>query len=336
MKKQKLNIIILTLVTFIVSYFVLKDNFMGIMKLIKNINLFWFALSILLVLAYWTFQTLCISSLNSANKKKISFKTLYKSEIACHFFSAITPSASGGQPFQIYYLKDEGLDIGTATNLVVEQSTLYQVALVMIGLTAIILNYFFNFFPSDVILKKLVILGFLVNFAVILILGYVTLGKKSNKFIILRFVKFLHRIKIIRHEEKALAKVEKTIDEFYISAKALNSNKKALIKGITYNILGILCLYATPIFIFYSLGDFTSLNLVAVIVCSAYTMLISAFIPIPGASGGVEYAFAAFFGYFVAGPILLAALLIWRFVTYYMAIIFGVLLMMFNKKEEHK
>lgn len=331
MKNQKLNISIVVIVSLLVSYVVLKDDFSDVVRLISKINIGWLIFSVGMIILYWAFQTLCLSAVSVSSEKKLSFGTLFKSTIMCNFFSAITPSATGGQPFQIYYLKRKGIPLGTATNLVVEQSTLYQIALVIFGLVAITLNYFFDFFPAKSILKQLVLVGFAVNLIVIIILCFITFGKKSNKYIVLKFVKFLHKIKIIRNEEKALSKVERVVDNFYISAKALNSNKEALIKGMIYNFIALSFLYIVPLTVAYSLGNYTDLNIMTTLVSSAYVMLIGAFVPIPGGSGGIEYAFAAFFGFFITGSTLMAALLIWRFITYYLSILVGGLVLIFER-----
>jgi uncharacterized membrane protein YbhN (UPF0104 family) len=60
-------------------------------------------------------------------------------------------------------------------------------------------------------------------------------------------------------------------------------------------------------------------------------MLIGAFVPIPGGSGGIEYAFVAFFGFYITGSTLMAMLLIWRFITYYLSLLIGGLVIIFNR-----
>ena len=81
--------------------------------------------------------------------------------------------------------------------------------------------------------------------------------------------------------------------------------------------------------------DYTSLNVFTAIITSAYVMLIGSFVPIPGGSGGLEYGFVAFFGYFlqVSGK-LTALMILWRLVTYYLGIIAGAIIM--NIKEKGK
>jgi uncharacterized protein (TIRG00374 family) len=267
----------------------------------------------------------------SSSDESLPFRTLFKSTLICNFFSAITPSATGGQPFQIYFLKKKGLKLGTASNLVVEQSTLYQAALVLIGLVAILLNAMYNFFPSDNILKQLVLLGFAVNVFVIIMLCFVTFNRRASKYFISKLIRLFHKIKIIRNVDKAHEKAERVIDNFYSSAKSLNKNKQALLKGIVNNFIALMFLYAVPMTVAYSLGDFSSMNALTVLVSSAYVMLIGAFVPIPGGSGGIEFAFASFFGFYFTGSTLMAMLLIWRFLTYYLSILIGGIVIIFNR-----
>ncbi len=336
MKKQKYNIIILVLVSLIVAYFILKDDFINIIDVISKVNIWWVIFSCLLVIVSWYFQALSLSALSSTTGRRFPFLKMLKSMIICNFFSAITPSSTGGQPFQVYYLKKSGVDLGTATNLVVEQSTLYQIALVALSFVALAVNSFYNIFPSDNILKRFVIIGFIVNFIVIVVLLFICFGKKSNKYIILKFFSFLHKIGIIKDKEKIMSKVEKTIDNFYISAHSLNHNKSVLIQGAIYNLLGLIFLYMTPLAVAYSLGEFTSLNIMLTIVVSTYVMLIGAFVPIPGGSGGIELAFASFFGGFITGPTLMAMLLIWRFSTYYFTILVGGLVLIVGGRGKNE
>ena len=55
-----------------------------------------------------------------------------------------------------------------------------------------------------------------------------------------------------------------------------------------------------------------------------FVTMVSAFIPLPGSSGGAEGSFYLFFGTFF-GPTIIPAILLWRLVTYYANILFGCL-----------
>ena len=69
------------------------------------------------------------------------------------------------------------------------------------------------------------------------------------------------------------------------------------------------------------------------IIASAYVMLIGSFVPIPGATGGLEYAFTQFFGVFIIDPTLTLIMLLWRTTTYYLGVIVGAILLNIRKKR---
>ena len=78
--------------------------------------------------------------------------------------------------------------------------------------------------------------------------------------------------------------------------------------------------------------DYSSLNAINTVTASAYVYVIGAFVPIPGASGGIEYGFTQFFGNFIKLSKISAVLLLWRFITYYFGVIVGALIFTFEKK----
>ena len=60
----------------------------------------------------------------------------------------------------------------------------------------------------------------------------------------------------------------------------------------------------------------------------------AAFVPIPGASGGIEYGFIKFFGNFMPVVILNSLLITWRFITYYLGMILGGFLFSTEKESD--
>ena len=56
MKRKWLNEIIILVITVLVLFFVLKDNFSSTIKMIGNINIFYFILSILIYAGVFTIE----------------------------------------------------------------------------------------------------------------------------------------------------------------------------------------------------------------------------------------------------------------------------------------
>ena len=82
--------------------------------------------------------------------------------------------------------------------------------------------------------------------------------------------------------------------------------------------------------------DFTSLNVLDTLTSSAYVLLMGAFVPIPGASGGIEYGYMKFFGNFLSKTKTSATLVIWRFITYYFGMILGMIVFNMDERKKHK
>lgn len=322
--KNILGIFFLFLLTTLVLYFLLKDDFSNIVSEILSVNVFLLIIAFLFLILYWVSKAAVLYNFARKFNDNYSFKSAFRTLAVTQFFNAVTPFSSGGQPFQIYSLKKNGLTISNATNVTIEEFVVYQIALVFLGILAILGNHIFNIFPYNGVLSKLVLLGFSINTLVIIILFIIAFGKKSNQFLIKIAINILTFFKIVKNRDKVLENWNNYINNFHAGAKILIANKKDFCLNILYSFLGLICFYLVPLWILFSMGDFTSFNALQSIIASAYVMLIGSFVPLPGGTGGIEYGFIKFFGVFIINDTKLRALmLLWRFITFYMGIILG-------------
>ena len=112
----------------------------------------------------------------------------------------------------------------------------------------------------------------------------------------------------------------------------LKENKKNVLLGILVNIMALIFLYSVPIILIKGIDVSANINYITSLVAVSYVMLIGSFVPIPGGSGGIEYGFIHFYGYFLSNSVLVSVMLIWRVVTYYIGMIFGGILIPLYKK----
>lgn len=330
MKNNKRNFIIIFSITAIILYFVLKDNFAEKIKYLFSFDIKWIVLAFCLILAYWFLKGLVLYYCTSKINKKYTERKGILLMITTQFFHAITPFAAGGQPWQIYKLKKDGLSLGESTNVIIQDFIAYQIALVFLGGIAIISNYIFHIFPSDSLLKKLVTIGFIINTLVVIVLFLTAFSKKWNKKLIDGSISFLSKIKIIKDKEEKLKKSEKFIHNFHRSAIILFKDKFNLFRIIMLNFIALVGQYLIPFTLLMGLGIY--INPLIVIITSAYVMLIGSMVPIPGGTGGLEFSFMAFFKNFITGPELSIIMIVWRLVTYYFGIIIGGLTLNFERK----
>ena len=153
--KTKYSGIIILAVTIIVLYFALKDDFLEKMQYLFSFNIWWLIFAVLLVFVYWFLKSLVIYYCTLKFDKNYTVKKSFKLILTTQFFNAVTPFSTGGQPYQIYKLRRQGLAVEKGTNIVIQDFIVYQIALILLGAIAIITNNLLGFFPNDDFLKNI-------------------------------------------------------------------------------------------------------------------------------------------------------------------------------------
>lgn len=333
--KRVISFIIIAIITSLVLYYSLKDDYKNIIHEIKTINKLWFLVAFIMMFMYWMIKALVRKKLVSKFNKNYKFIDSFKLSLELNFFNGVTPFATGGEPYEVYSLTKHGIKGTDSTNIMIQNFITYQMALVLLGMIAIITNQFVHIFPSG-FLTYLITIGFTINFLVIVFLFVITFGKKIDKFIMKIIVFILSKFKIVKNKENTLEKFHNYLEEFHEGATILLKDKKTFIKMIMLQFLSLSIFYLIPLILLYGMGDYSSLNGYESIIISAYVMLIGSFVPIPGGTGGLEYGFIAFYGNFIKGSKLNAIMLLWRFITYYFGIMLGAIVLNFKRKKVKK
>ena len=332
MKKKFINIVLIIIFTLIVLYFSLKDNYDEIIELLLNSDIRWLFIGYLFVLSYTFLKSVVTNDI--INKfKKFDMKKTFDLQLMTFFFNAITPFSTGGQPFQVYTLKKNKLSLSDGTNVIVQESIIHQIALIVVGFLAIIINEIFDIYKFEGIILTFLILGFGLNILVIFLLFLVSHSNKIDKLITKYIVKILTFLRIIKNKE-ILNKLHNTIDNFNYNSKILLKDKKRFIKLILINCLALLCLYIVPLTILFSFNNYVSFDGMIAIVLVSFISIISSYVPLPGGIGGQEYLFILMFGVYVNQPLLSSLMIMWRFITYYLPMIVGAVI--FNIKNKVK
>ena len=333
MKKYKINIIILVCVSLLVMFFIMKDNFNEIVDNIINANYLYLIIALLLMVLYVLFQSFSMHLYLKKIDNNYKFKDTFILMSTALLFNAITPFSSGGQPFQLYLLKGQGIKLSEAMNALLQNFFAYQLSLTILGTLSILINHFYNIIPNTSLLKHIVIIGFVINFLVLFILLFLSKAKKVNTKLFNKMFDFVFSFKFIKNREQLREKANEKIDEFYQSNEFFKDSKFILLKAVTFNTIGLLLFYLIPLFVFYSIGVFDKINPLDSFICSSYTYFIGSFVPIPGGTGGLEYAFIEFFRIFTNSTIISTCMILWRVITYYFPMILGVIALLFVKKK---
>ena len=267
--------------------------------------------------------------------------TSFKSTICCRFYDSITPLATGGQPFQVYYLSKRGLNASSATSVPLAKYIYSQT-------TYILFVFIMMLFGSGIIqganispfVMTLAYVGLSLNLLLIFAIIWLSVSKKIAPRMVIGILKLLNKMHLVKDYRGTFRKLMRTVKE-YISTFRMFMKSGWLVFG-EFLLSVVVCLlgYSVP-FVVYCIFCPFDINLwftfaILQMVCD---MAVS-FIPIPGGAGTAELSFSsAFAPYFTNTGVFVWAMLFWRILTYYGYLIQGGLLLLYdfaigNKKIE--
>ena len=332
----KKNSFIVLLLTILILVFVLKDNFAEVIKDIYTTNYLLLFIAIFIFFLSYLFDSLSFYYVVKQYKKDYTVNKAMRLNILTHFFNGITPLASGGQPMQIYVLHKDKVRLSDASSCVIQFYVIYQIALMIIGSICLVYSLLFQYIDARPVAMHMFIIGFIINVGILLFLIFVSFNRKFNKAVVRTIIKFLSKLHIIKNKEETIKKWDANCDGFYESAQVMKKNKKVLINGVLLQILQLLCRLSIPLFVVLAVGANHHLNYFSTIAISSFITICSCYIPIPGATGGVEYGFASFFAGFIADDGIRAVLILWRFITYFLPVIAGGIVFNIQTKDKLK
>lgn len=345
-KKLISNLIFFILLTALVITLIFSlGEINSIIKLFNEIahgnNYIFLIIAIALALVYFLLWPLSQCIYGKALNAEASFKDSYLIGCSEHFYNGITPFAAGGQPFQIYSYTKRKTKTATATGIVLASFVTFMC---VTNLFAIISLFFYPQISAGMNpswLKYIAIIGFVLNFAVLLFMIAMGTSKKLKQFFVnlltkLANAKFFHKERKNKFLNKilnktgtflvgSLPKFEEYCSNAQIAFKEIYTHKKATAFAIIIKIIAMAAYYLIPFFILKAVGisvDYS--QMILVMFCTSFAITSVVWMPTPGGTGGIEYAFmiviAAVTGVSVAGEAA-AVVLLWRMITFYFIII---------------
>jgi glycosyltransferase 2 family protein len=335
MKKKTLFSFIYMGLTFIVIALVLifgGTNFEDIGNALKNFNIWWMLACIGALLLFWLTDAWLLHDITGYMYKSVPFLQSLKVGIVGLYYSALTPSSTGGQPMQIMYMKRDKVPVGTSTCIVCIKFVVFELSLCTIFILGMI---YMMLLPGDSPVKPgnevlwLAVLGFVINLAAVFFIILSIVNRKLILGIGNWLIRVFSKIKVIKNKEQTLINFKNTIDEYHTAASYISRYKLRAFGSYLISALNLAFLFIIPYLIFLSLSH-RNANIIDFFIMESFLNLAVSFFPLPGAAGASEGGFMLFFGLFfkdsggqIDVAMLTVAMLIWRFLTYYLMIIVG-------------
>ncbi len=288
---------------------------------LADANPLWIAAGFGLIVVYWILDN-CVLVALTREHAPIGFFAALKVTLIGFLYNALTPFAAGGQPMQIYMMSKEGVPAGDGASVITIKSLLYQTGMVAFAVFALLVaGTFFDGHIGD--FELFVLFGFACNLIFIGFILFISFMKKLTKRIAICIITIGVKFKLIKNRTKALAGALRQIDLFHNAMKFVNKRKALLFSLLLLTMLQLCVFYAIPYMVYLAFG-LKGDSLVIMVAANALICMITAFVPLPGASGAAEGGFYLFFKlFFPSRALVFSAILVWRLITYYSCIVVG-------------
>lgn len=259
--------------------------------------------------------------------EKVSLRHAFSTAALGKYYDCITPSGAGGQPFQIFYLHQNGYSNGASSAMPLSGFFTMQFGFVILciiafifgngafnatGLTGIKITAYIGAIAYTVVPVMIIISGVAPKIAMRIVAFFVRIGA------------FLHIVKKPNH---TIMKAVRSLNNYSVNIKRITKDRGLLTKLLLLSTLFQLAMCSMPFFAVRmfggSIGYFDALFM-CVFIQSAVSL-----IPTPGNAGAAEGSFYMVFSSLgTAGTFW--AMLVWRLLCYYSFVFIGVLIYGYN------
>ena len=320
-KSKRLNLIICGIAFVImILYLLLVDDPVVVWNALRSAKTVYLLMAVGCMALYWLTESLALHAVAKEVHPRQRFRNSITVSMIGQYFNCITPFASGGQPIQAYYLVKYGVPLGSALTALLSKFIVYQAVLTVYS--AVILIFRIGYvMETNALMLPLVIIGFIVNTAVIAGLLMLAFFRKPTVKIAHFAIRLLGKLRIVKDVDKRLEYIDREMDMYYKNFQFIKKRPVLILKMCLCTVIQLTVSFAISYVIYLAFG-LSGWDFLTVISCQAFVQMISAFVPLPGALGAAEGSYVLFFGQ-IFGSYVSLSTVIWRFLTFYLAIVVG-------------
>lgn len=285
----------------------------------KSANSFWMCLAIFSMFLFIFFEGCSISVLCKYFKYRTKLRDGFSYSSADIYFSAITPSATGGQPASAYFMHKDGIPLSVITVTMFCILLMYSLSILLINIVSFIIKPSI-LFEFDFMARIFIIVGVGVQFVLVTFFYFLLFNENLLYKLCYIVLNFLSRIHLIKDKESVIKKLDDLINKYKDAAQMLKGHNKVMLKVLILTILQRLAQIGVIVFVFIATnGNFN--HVFDIFSIESFVISGSYCIPVPGAIGVSDYLMLNGFKMLMAENIAVNLELISRGISFYCCII---------------
>lgn len=314
------------------------EDLSGLKDAIKESNILWLIPAVPLVLFFIAGESIVIWHMLDCYGIYVKERFCFLFSAVGFFFSCVTPSATGGQPMQIYFMKKEDIPIPIATVILLVVTITYKFVLVVVGIG---LWLFAGGFLAEYVAEArwVFYLGILLNVGCVILMCVVVFHPSFAKKTLILGAKLLERIHILKHKEERLDKIERSMNHYHEAAEFMSSHWGMIARVFVITVVQRFAMFAVTYFV-YRAFSLNSMIFFEVMFLQAVISVSVDMLPLPGGMGISEGLFMVIFKKVFGEALLIPGLILSRGLGYYselfLSAIFTLVAVVVFQVREHK
>ena len=239
------------------------------------------------------------------------------------FYSNVTPAATGGQPMQVFAFKNRGVPVGVSSSSLAVKFFCFQLALLTGGAVLwLTQQQAVNACIGDA--KWMVFAGFGINGLSVAVVLLLAINRNIVRFFIVFLLRAGRKLHIVKDLSRASSRADAALDDFSASVDMLVHHPLQILWLLLLSAVQIALLMSASYCVYLAL-HMRGHSPLLLMTLQWLLFIAASFTPLPGASGVQEGGFYLFYQSIFPPALQFPALLLWRAVTYYLALLIGLM-----------
>lgn len=257
------------------------------MDYVAGSNPWWLAagvVSMLLYIGFGAASILCILREFGYRRSPLQGLSYTAADL---YFSAITPSATGGQPAAGYFMMKDGVSGIVSTVTLLANLALYTVSIVIIGLVCLALRPG-TFLRFSTLSRVMILIGCAVQLGLTTLYMTLLWKKELMRKLVDWALRVLTKLRLLRNPQRRRERLMESMDRYDRCTAMLKGKSKMLAKALVLNILHRSCQIAVTVFCYLAQHG-QGRHALDLFAMQSEVVVGANFIPIPGAMGVTDY-----------------------------------------------
>ena len=231
------------------------------------------------------------------------------------FYSGITPSSTGGQPVQLYYMKKDGNSLSDSSVVLMTVALLFKFVLVVVGAALFLFwraplkSYLQGYF-------NLYLLGLAMHVILVAALLALMAAPEGMRKLIFRVEHLLTRMKVMKISGGRKEKINGFIDGYRDAVHFLAKQKKRVCVAAGVTLLQRCSVFLLTGLVYYGFSQ-NGTGLMTILFLQASVSVAVDMLPLPGAQGVAELMYCHVFEDVFSKGYLMPSLYVTRGISFY-------------------